>query len=98
MSTGTRVAGQSLPRIDAPGKVTGSAVYAADFALPGMLYGKVFRSAEPHARLVRLETARAAGLPFVAVSFGFRDRPIEALGADAVIDSYEELIPALRRL
>jgi phosphoglycolate phosphatase len=44
------------------------------------------------------ETARAAGLPFVAVSFGFRDRPIEALGADAVIDSYAALIPALRRL
>ena len=33
--------GQSLPRIDAPGKVTGTPVYAADFALPGMLYGTV---------------------------------------------------------
>lgn len=44
------------------------------------------------------ETARAAGLPFVAVSFGFRDRPVDALGADAVIDSYAELIPALTRL
>ena len=65
MSTGTRVVGQSLPRIDAPGKVTGSAVYAADFALPGMLYGKVFRSAEPHARLVRIDTARAAAMPGV---------------------------------
>jgi len=65
VSTGTRVAGQSLPRIDAPGKVTGSAVYAADFALPGMLYGKVFRSAEPHARLVRLDTTRAASIPGV---------------------------------
>jgi phosphoglycolate phosphatase len=43
-------------------------------------------------------TARAAGLPFVAVSFGFSDRPVEALGADAVIDRYEELLPALRRL
>jgi phosphoglycolate phosphatase len=43
-------------------------------------------------------TARAAGTPFVAVSFGFRDRPVEALGADAVIDRYEELIPALRAL
>jgi phosphoglycolate phosphatase len=48
--------------------------------------------------MIDAETARAAGLPFVAVSFGFRDRPIEALGADAVIDSYDELIPALRRL
>jgi len=65
VSTGTRVAGRSLPRIDAPGKVTGSAVYAADFALPGMLYGKVFRSAEPHARLVRLDTTRAASIPGV---------------------------------
>ena len=32
------------------------------------------------------DTARAAGVPFVAVSFGFSDRPVEALGADAVIE------------
>jgi phosphoglycolate phosphatase len=44
------------------------------------------------------ETARAAGLPFVAVSFGFSDRPVAKLGADAVIDSFAELIPALERL
>ena len=44
MSGATRVVGHSLPRIDAPGKVTGSAVYAADFALPGMLYGKIGRA------------------------------------------------------
>jgi len=44
------------------------------------------------------ETARAAGVPFVAVSFGFSDRPVEALGADAVIDDYSELIEALERL
>jgi phosphoglycolate phosphatase len=48
--------------------------------------------------IIDAETARAAGLPFVAVSFGFRDRPVADFGADAVIDSYEELIPALRRL
>jgi phosphoglycolate phosphatase len=44
------------------------------------------------------ETARAAGLLFVAVSFGFSDRPVQELGADAVIDSYAELIPALEQL
>jgi phosphoglycolate phosphatase len=44
------------------------------------------------------DTARAAGLPFVAVSFGFSDRPVAELGADAVIDSFAELIPALERL
>lgn len=44
------------------------------------------------------ETARAAGVPFVAVSFGFSDRPVEALGADSVIDDYGELMSALQRL
>lgn len=42
--------------------------------------------------------ARAAGLPCVAVSFGFNDVPLEELGADAVIDRFDELIPALARL
>ena len=41
------------------------------------------------------ETARAAAIPFVAVSFGFSDRPVEALGADAVIDDYAELTAVL---
>ena len=44
------------------------------------------------------DTAKAAGLPFVAVSFGFLDRPVEQLGADAVIDHFQELLPALSRL
>jgi phosphoglycolate phosphatase len=44
------------------------------------------------------ETARAANLPFVAVSFGFSDRPVEQLGADAVIDSYADLVAVLETL
>ncbi len=48
--------------------------------------------------IVDAETARAAGVRFVAVSFGFSDRPVEALGADAVIHAYGELAAALRRL
>ena len=42
--------------------------------------------------------ARAAGLPVVACSFGFLDRPVGDLGADAVIDDYAELVPTLERL
>jgi phosphoglycolate phosphatase len=41
---------------------------------------------------------RAAGLPTVAVGFGFLSGPVEELGADAVIDGYAELIPTLERL
>lgn len=42
--------------------------------------------------------ARNAGIPSIAVSFGFRMQPVEELGADAVIDHFDELIPALERL
>lgn len=48
--------------------------------------------------IVDADTARAAGLPFVAVSFGFSDRPVADLGADAVIDDYDQLAGALARL
>ena len=48
--------------------------------------------------IVDVTAAKAARVPVVAVSFGFPDRPADTLGADAVIDSYAELIPALRRL
>ena len=69
------VVGKSLPRFDAPGKVTGTAVYAADFALPGMLVGKVFRSTQAHARLVSLDVGRARALPGVRAVIGAADVP-----------------------
>ena len=48
--------------------------------------------------IIDAETARAAGVPFVAVSFGYADRPVEALGADAVIDRFDALPAVLERL
>ena len=42
--------------------------------------------------------ARAAGLPSVAVSFGFCDAPPHLLEADAVIEHFDELVPTLARL
>lgn len=43
-------------------------------------------------------TALAAGIPVIAVSFGFSDRPVADLGANTVIDHYDALLPALRAL
>jgi len=43
-------------------------------------------------------TGRNAAIPTVAVSFGFSDRPPAELGADRLIDHFDELIPALRSL
>jgi phosphoglycolate phosphatase len=48
--------------------------------------------------IVDADTARAAGVPFVAVSFGFSDRPVEALGADSIIGDFADLAGALERL
>jgi phosphoglycolate phosphatase len=42
--------------------------------------------------------AHNAGIACIAVSFGFLMQPIEELGADGVIDHYDELLPALERL
>jgi phosphoglycolate phosphatase len=42
--------------------------------------------------------ARAAGMPCVAVSFGFNDRPARDLGADAVIDHFGQLVPTLEHM
>src|SRR5215468_1549368 len=76
-----RVVGKSLPRVDAPGKVSGTAVYAADFALPGMLCGRVLRSTLPHARILRLDVTRASALPGVRAVITAADVPDVRYGA-----------------
>lgn len=48
--------------------------------------------------IVDADTAKAAGIPFVAVSFGFSDLPVSELGADIIIDDYSDLVGALERL
>jgi phosphoglycolate phosphatase len=42
--------------------------------------------------------AKNAGIPSVAVSFGFLHGPVEELGADAVIDHFDELIGCLEQM
>jgi phosphoglycolate phosphatase len=40
--------------------------------------------------------AQGAGVPFIGVTFGYGEKPITVLKPDAVIDTFAELIPALR--
>ena len=69
---------------------------------PDLLIEMLARCGSPAAfvgdSIYDVEAAHAAGLPVVACSFGYRQQPVETLGADAVIDSYAELLPALARL
>lgn len=70
---------------------------------PDLLHLMLERAGEGRAAYVGDTTydtgaAQAAGLPCVAVSFGFHDKPPHELGAAAVIDHFDELIPTLERI
>ncbi len=54
--------GKPIPRLDALQKVTGKAVYANDFKLPHMLYAKIKRSTEAHARIKSIDFSKALAL------------------------------------
>lgn len=45
-----------------------------------------------------LNAARNAGLPVVLVTFGYTTTPVQELGADALIDHFDQLLPALSGL
>jgi CO/xanthine dehydrogenase Mo-binding subunit len=51
--------GREIPRLEARAKVTGRAKYTHNLRLPGMLYGKVFRSSVPHGRIRSIDTQAA---------------------------------------
>jgi len=60
-----RIIGKPTPKKDGAEKVTGRTRYLHDLVLPRLAHGKILRSPHPHARLVRIDTRRAAALPGV---------------------------------
>src|SRR5437899_763091 len=54
--------GRSVPRLESWLKVTGRAEYVHNLRLPGMLYGKIFRSSVAHGRIKRIDTSAARAL------------------------------------
>lgn len=51
--------GRSVSRLEGRAKVTGRADYTHHLRLPGMLYGKIFRSTMPHAIIKSVDTSAA---------------------------------------
>src|SRR6185295_16669784 len=60
-----KVVGTRQPLVDAWKKVTGAAVYGDDIVMPGMLAVRLLRSTLPHAKILRVDTSRAAAMPGV---------------------------------
>ena len=61
----TQVVGKPTPRVEGELKVTGKALYSADFNLPGTLWGRCLRSPIPYGRIRRIDTSKAWQVPGV---------------------------------
>ncbi len=75
-----RAVGSSLPRFDAAEKVTGQAAYPGDIDLPNQAWLKIVFARVPHARILRLDTTRAAAADGVVVVLTAADVPVNEYG------------------
>jgi xanthine dehydrogenase YagR molybdenum-binding subunit len=71
LSSDLKVVGKQHPRKDGVAKVTGRAKYSYDINLPGMLFGRIKGSPHAHARIVRIDAAKARALPGVRTVLTF---------------------------
>ncbi len=77
-----RIVGARAPRFDARDKVYGLLRYADDLGLAGMLHARVVRATRPSARILKVDTSRAATLPGVKCVMTARDVPHNVLFSD----------------
>jgi len=72
--------GQSLPRVDARGKVTGETPYSGDLSMKGMLHMKLLFADRPHARIKWIKTSKAEAAAGVVAVFTAKDVPNNEYG------------------
>ncbi len=70
-----KIIGKPERRVDAFGKVTGTAKFADDYNLKHQLYGKVLRAKYPHACILSIDTSRAKQLDGVEAVLTAEDIP-----------------------
>ncbi len=70
------VIGTSFVKVDAAAKVAGQTVFADDLVLPRMVFAKLLRSPHPHARVLKVDVAKAAALPGVVATLVGAELPI----------------------
>jgi 4-hydroxybenzoyl-CoA reductase subunit alpha len=71
-----RIIGSHRRRVDGRAKVTGQTRFADDLFAPRMLHCRLLRSHHAHARIVTLDTSRAAALPGVKLVLTGADFPV----------------------
>ena len=85
-----KVIGTRPPRHDGADKVTGRAIYGADFQMNGLLQGFVVRSPHAHARIKRIDTSKAEAYPGVKAVVTAADFPAVP---DRIVDLGEGATP-----
>ena len=81
------VVGTRPIRHDGADKVTGRALYGADFYTVGLLHGKTLRSPHAHARIKRIDASKAEALPGVRAVLTREDLP--SASPDTLVDMGE---------
>src|SRR5688500_427324 len=74
------IVGQSMPRVDSRGKVTGETQYSGDLIMPGMLYMKILFAERPHARVLNVDTSKALAAAGVVAVYTSKDVPVNEYG------------------
>jgi len=69
----TRIFGSGIRRREDPRLITGTATYTDDFTLPGMVHAAMLRSPHAHARIKKIDAARARKAPGVVAVFSGPD-------------------------
>jgi CO/xanthine dehydrogenase Mo-binding subunit len=67
--------GRDLERVDVLAKTIGTAAFAHDLKMEGMLFGCVVRSERPHAWIRRIDTSKAMATPGVVRILTYKDIP-----------------------
>jgi len=82
----TELIGKPISRVDGRAKVTGAAKYAAEYNVPGLVYGVVVSSAIAKGKIVRIDAADALRLPGVLQVFTHENIPQLAESDDSYRD------------
>lgn len=80
MKKDLNVVGTRVPMLDAAQKAKGAALFTDDLVLPAMLHGKILRSPVAHAKIINIDTSRAAKLPGVKGVVTGKDIPDRQYG------------------
>jgi len=82
------VVSKKTPRIDGYERVTGQAQYAGDVQVPGMLFARVLRSRQPHARIVDIDTSKAEKLPGVKAIIHYKNAQVAWSSGSQIVERY----------